>query len=487
MPPELEASSAAKPIVRSGKSVPEEVLHAIQACFVAPATHYQCSHTELLAGYRKAVELSRKAIAEHGDAPDLWMVRNRLIVALMGLWKTEGRIIHLEDAFVEAKTALEAGYPSGCDWVARFCLARQALRSEGVDSAVMIDAFVVDAGRDEAPGSALAVVAQLALDVGDRYRFERSMEQILKQHSEDPMMWLYAASLIDRHHDYWRFRMPFYIGYSHPRREQITKHRGEEEDCSRMLVAELVDAEGKVFRIPEDLTKDYTAIFFSKPAPWSQKRGDGLTASPLRLVSGFNSGTKNRPHGEVQTMLVMLGDEPHPMSFKDRKGRQVNHSFDMMALPGGLQNPLVHRLGMLFGNGGINSVLVDKEGRILTAISGLGRQSTIGEYALPNLITGQDTEKVDALLEKGDVEAAKKYILSFAPESADGKVSEACDDHLRARARVYRALGELDKALADIKVLIKRQQMVAHRSSERTDQLIADEAFRDSIREQLKK
>lgn len=478
LPPELKAVPTPKPLGRDDKSVPLETLLSIQACFVSPATCYQSSHVEVLANYRKAVELCHKAIAEHADAPDLWVVRNRLIVALMGLWKSESDLTHLEEAFVAAREAVDAGYPAGCDLVARFCLAREALRSPQADSAAIMEDFVARSGGDQAPGPALAAAASLSLDVADRVRFERYRALILRQHAEHPMMWLYASSLLDRHHDYWRFQVPFYVGYSYPHRERNFKERGEVEGAHRLLKSGLLKPDGSIFRIPEDLTADYTAIFFTLPGPWDEKGLASLPASPFRAVTGFASATADRPTGKVQTILTVLADQPLSEVTQDRNGREIRHPFAMMALPGGVGNPLVHRLGLLFDQGGLNSVLLDKQGRVLCMISGIARSTTISENALINVLNRQDALKVDGLLAKGQLDEAKQFIRALAPEEAPDKYSS---DSIRARARVYRASGELDKALADIKELINRQQSVAERTSEKSAQHEADEVFRDEI------
>ena len=119
-------------------------------------------------------------------------------------------------------------------------------------------------------------------------------------------------------------------------------------------------------------------------------------------------------------------------------------------------------------------------------MSGIGRSSTSGEKAILNLITGQDALKVDAMLKEGKADAAKQFILNYAPEGKEGKSKVHASNHLRARARAYQALGEFDKALADVKELISRHLRVAHRTSERSDEMIMDEALRDEINRQIK-
>lgn len=493
-PPELKAVAQGKALTRTGQWVPEETLKAIQNCFVAPPTRYLISHEEALSNYRRAVDLCRKAISNHAGAPDLWIVRNRLMVALLGLWKVGGDLEHLEASFVEAKAALAEDHPDGCDLVARLCLAREALRDPEVDTREILDRFVADAGGDKAPGPALAAASILAFDVADRIRFEQFRDLILEQHTEDPMMWIFTAFLVDRHHKYWLFQVPFTAGWSYGRREGYFQTKGDAENTRRMLKTELRMADGKPFRIPEDLSADYTAIFFSSPGPWSSQRDDGLPPSPIRTVSGFTSFAEARPGADVQTALAVFADEPHPGVIKDHKGKETEIPCTMLGVPGGLDNPVVHRLGMLSTTRGLNSVLVDRQGRILCAISGLATHSSRSGSTLVNVVTHQDALKVDALLEEGKVDAARDFILSLAPPYDP----EAVDDrgrklrkpnyalsHLRARARVYVALKQWDNALADAEEVCSRQLSKDGGMSLRTDQLEADEALRDEIKRQI--
>ncbi len=502
MPPELKVvyGSKAQPLERNGQSVPEESLKAIQDCFVSPLLRQRLTHDEQLTHYRKAADLCRKVIADYPDAPELWMVRNRLIVSLMGLWKTDGDLGHIDQAFVEAKAAMDAGYPNGCDVVARFCLARQALRSPEADTAAIIDEFLKESGgnADEASGPALAAACMLALDVADRVRFERYRDIIIKQHTEEPMMWLFASFLLDRHHQYWMFQVPYTFGWIYDLREGHFITDGNPEQAKRMLKAELRDADGKAFRIPEDLTAEYTAIFFAAPAPWSSNRDDGLPPSPERAIVDVSPFVSARPNADVQVALALLADEPYSGTFKDRAKQDVPCT--MLAVPDGLENPLVQRLGLLSVDQELNGVILDKSGRILAMISGLSpKSSRIGDTLsrlVSKVVARQDELKIQKMLELGEVEAAKKLILTLAPhldpvaEDEKGKKNtppEQSMSHLRARARVYMALKEWDKALADAEEICKRRYKIDADMSLRSDQLGEDEDLRDEIKDQMAK
>ncbi|MDX1581182.1 MAG: hypothetical protein R3360_06115, partial [Alphaproteobacteria bacterium] len=249
-PPELKAAAKGgklKPLKRSPDFVPEDTLKAIQSCLIAPPQRYQVKSAEIRAAYRKMSELSRKAIADHPDAPDLWIVRNRLIIAELGLWKTDFHPKHFEAAVAESKAALAAGYPKGCDVIARFTLARQGLRDPVANEGEIIDAYVAGQGGESAAGPVFATASLLALDVADEARFQKFRDAIIKDHTEQPMMWLYSSFLLSRYHDYWMFRIPFTAGWSFGRRLKYEMNKGELEEAVRHLKVELPTMDGKTF------------------------------------------------------------------------------------------------------------------------------------------------------------------------------------------------------------------------------------------------
>lgn len=489
-PPELKAlaeGDAIKPLTRTAASVPEETLRAIQGCFVAPPQRYRLTHAEARASYTKAVELCRKTIADHPAAPDLWMVRNRLMVALLGLWKTDADLGQLHEAIAEAKAALAADYPPGCDVVARFCIAREALRNPAADPRAVLDQLVAETGGGNAPGPVFAVAALLALDVADRKRFEDFRKIILKDHTEPPMMWTFTAFLLDRYHSYWLFQVPFTAGWSYGRRESYFMATGDPDDARRMLRTELRTLDGEPLRIPDDLDSQWTAIIFAKPGPWNRKRDDGLPASPERLVKPLADFAASRPAGDGKVYLAMLDGDAGTI----RAGFEgKDPPCPVLVVPAGVDNPLIHRLGILSEDNQINSVLIAKDGRIVVTVSGLARQSGKGGTTLTNVIERDDEKFVAAALERGDLEAAKARIFSLAPPfdpaavDARGrplKKPQTSLFHLIARARVYMALKEWDKALADAEEVVQRQLGTDGGMSLRTPELDAAEQLRDNI------
>lgn len=489
MPPEMKALAATpKPLVRSADSVPEETLKAIQSCFIAPPMRYRATHEEMRANYSKAAELSRKAIAEHPNAPDLWVVRNRLIISLLGLWKTDTDLAKLEEAITEAKAALSAGYPAGCEAIARFCISREALRKSDADSHAIISKMVTDCGGATASGQVLAAAAVLSLEVADRKNYENYRRMIVKDHTENPMMWTFSSFLLDRYHRYWLFQVPFTAGWSYGRREGYFMGDGKSEEAQRILKTELVAADGKPMRIPEDLSSEYTLICFVNPPPWNKTKDDGLPPSPERMIKPLIDFAVARPNQDVKVMAASFGGKADAIQAELLASRSKVEC-SAVSVPDGIANPLVHRLGILSEDEDFNSVLLDRKGRILTTISGLA--SNKNGTTLMNVVSFQDESRVNVLLEKGEVDAAKQFILALAPpfdpEAVDAKGRKIVKKpeirlpHLRARARVYLALGEMDKALADAQEVVQRQLSTDGSMSLRTDELDASEALRDEV------
>lgn len=478
-----------------GDSALPASIQPIQACFVAPPMRHQLSHQDQVANYRKAVDLCRKAIVTGSNDGDLWRIRDRLIVALMGLWKTEGDLAHLEASFVEAEAAMNAGYPSGADLIARFCLARQALRNPQADGGVIIDNFITESS---ASGPALAAACFLALDIADRLRFEQARDLILKQHTEEPEMWLIASFLLDRHHSYWMHQVPYTFGWIYDRREGHFITDGNSEPSRRMLSAELLGANGKPFQIPQDLTTDTTVIVFASAPPWSTKRDDGLPPSPERTLQTLLSLAQERPKQDLQVCVAFIDDKAYGESFTGLAKHEL--SCTMLAVPGGDHNSVVHRLGATALDQGLGGVILAKDGRILKVVSGLSPTSMriggIMENTVRRVMSRRDELKVLAIIEKGEVEAAKKLILTLAPHQDPDAVDDKgrsikyptqAMSHLRARARVHAAMKDWGKAHADAELICQRRARMDADMSRLSSQLGRDQVFRDEMKAKLDK
>lgn len=490
-PPELKAVAMGKEfqsLERSENSVPEATLQAIQACIIAPPQRYLVSRSEVRAAYQEMADLCRKAITEHPNAPDLWIVRNRLIIALLGLWKSNFEPGYFEAAVAEAKLAIEEGkYPAGTDVIARFCLTKHALRDPNANAGEIIDAMLSAYGGESAIGPAHAAACLLSLDVADKSRFQKHRNIILREHTEYSMMWVFSSFLLDRYNDYWLFRVPFTAGWSFGNRFKFIMQRWQEEEAGRMLNADLLTMDGRPFRIPEDLDAEYTVILIAQPGPWKGRDPEDLRPpSPGSMLRNFTKFATLRDNVEI--MVAMLGEEDEATIRETfRTGVQGKQwESPILRIPDGTRHPLIQRLGLVSDQAAV--ALVDKKGTLLMVRS--GRSYTAVDDALENTIQRQEENRVYQALDRGDQEVARELIMSLAPpydpEAVDERgrklrKPEYPNPYLRARTRVYMAYSEWDKALVDIDVVTERLLEKATGMSQRPGELDEAEAIRNEI------
>ncbi|MEO1999836.1 MAG: hypothetical protein ABGZ17_31715 [Planctomycetaceae bacterium] len=483
-PPEWKAVAAgdsvtADKLARTAGSVPADKLRAIQACFIDPPARYRTPFARMRAHYEKADALCRGAIASHPSAPDLWVVRNRRIVARLGLWKLEGEYQHFAAAVEEARIAVEAGYPPGTDVIARFCLARESLRNADIDPESVIRGFA-EAGGQQPSGPVLAAAALLALDVADRKLHEDYRRAYLDEYAEHPAMWTATAFLMDRYHRYWMYHPPFTAGWTYGRRQGHFLAVGEPEDAQRTLQLELKTLDGDTVRFPRHNEGKWTVISFVSSAEGGS------------YLSRYGSFAEARPVDDVNLLTAVLNDDAE-VTRQALAAKKRPDTFPTMLVPGGMQNPVVQKLGILAEETRPNLVLLRPDGSIAAALSGLTMSAQHGS-AIQNILEWHDEKSVDEALARGDLEEAKRTAFLFAPveestppgEKKKKRAQKISIPHLRSRAKVYKAMGDLKAAYADAAQVYLAVNSKAGWLSMRTDELEETEALKATILTALK-
>jgi hypothetical protein len=509
MPPEWKVSQSSR-LERTASSVPQETLKAIDACFIPPPLRYRTPHreepanlgmeeaeafrlqgekqrhAEFRVNYEKAEDLCRKAIRQHSQAPDLWIVRNRRIVALMGLWKLNADPAFLDRAATEAKRALAAKAPPGTDVVARFCIARETLlAAEAEPKAVIGDFLTAFGGQAHAPGPAVAAAAILALDAGERELHEGFRKTILTGRTENPAMWTIVSFLLDRYHRYWLFRAPLSTGTSYGRHEGYFLSQGQPEECRRVLEIELKTLKGESFPSPKETAGKWTAILFCAPG----KDADSPLHKELLAASkAMVAYAQKRTSGDLSVVAAFLDEDVRRIEslLEDKP-----IGCPAFIVPGGVRNPAVARLGLLSEDERPNLVVLRPDGSIAAILSGLALWGRQRADILQNVIEWQDEKDVTDALERGDIEEARRLAFQFAPpeipEPEEEKKKPVMKSgspslpHLRSRARVSMALKQWDAALADAEELVDRKTARDASLSLRTDELDEAEQLRDTI------
>jgi len=221
---------------------PASSLQAIRSCFTPAPYRYRLTQKESLANYRRAEKLCDAAIKKAPNASGLWAVRNCRIISLLGMWNLSREPQYLDEAVKEAKTTLAAELPPGKDVVARFCLAKDALRRGDTYPESLLSDFVDAESGAKAPVAALAAAAILAIESNAETLYQEYRRRFLSDCDEDdPTLWSVLSFMRDRHHDYRLFwGNPGRWGYTRKQRYKV-RHLisgfGAHRETHRVLVA----------------------------------------------------------------------------------------------------------------------------------------------------------------------------------------------------------------------------------------------------------
>jgi hypothetical protein len=353
-------------------------------------------------------------------------------------------------------------------------LARESLRNADIDAESVIRSFAESGGK-KASGPVLAAAALLALDVADRKLHEDYRRAYLDNYAEHPAMWTATAFFLNRYHRYWMYHPPFVAGWTYGRRQGHFLAIGEPEDAKRTLQIELKTLEGDTVLFPRKDEGKWTVISFVS------------SAEANSYLSRYGKFAEERPVDNVNLLTAVLNDDAE-MTRKVLEAKNSPDTFPTMLVPGGMQNSIVQKLGILAEETRPNLVLLRPDGSIAAALSGL-TMSFLKDNVIQNVIELHDEKMVDEALARGDLEEAKRLAFAFAPveePTPPGEKKKPAQKvsipHLRSRAKVCLAMGDLEAAYADAEQVYLAVNQKAGYISMRTDELKEIEALRETIR-----
>ena len=403
-------------------------LAAIQECFIAAPFRYRLKPGQVLANYTKAAKLCADAIKTEPKA-DVAALRNRRMIALIGMWNLAGEPAYLAEAVKEAKAALVMTLPPGADVVARFCLAKDKLRkSEAVKMESVVSAFLADCGGAKAPASAVAAATILALDANARDLHERTRATLLAVPEGDhPMLWPVVAYLRDLVHTYDVLRANSI--WRHRKRERQGRIRGHianlggEPRTDRLPEIALKTLDGGTLSLPRKSTGKLTLLVFVEPSAdpnaefplnddddvKAKKGGTAATAwMRVGLLGHACTLAERHVNKDMNTIVAVLSDDAARIAAL-MKARKLTCQATMV--PGGLANPMVRRLGILSADRTPNMFLIRRDGSIAWQATGVPHVDA-GEFAsmLASKVQIEvcELEHAYQVLEKGDFKKAAR-------------------------------------------------------------------------------
>ena len=173
------------------------------------------------------------------------------------------------------------------------------------------------------------------------------------------------------------------------------------------------------------------------------------------MLRGTTQFAEARPFEDVNLMAAVLGDDADAVR-AELEEKKTPDDYPTLLLPGGLQNPIVHQLGILAEDTRPNIVILRPDGSIAVALSGLTLSSQTGNV-IQHVLEWHDEKAVDAALANGDLGEAKRLAFAFAPleeptppDQKKKPVKDISVPHLRSRAKAYMAMENWEAAFADI-------------------------------------
>ena len=450
--------------VRTAEMVPIETLHAIKECFTPAPFRYRLSATEALANYERAAKLCGEAAGRHPGAPDLWMVRNRRIIALLGMWNLAGEPRYLEKAVREAQASLAIKLPPGADIVPRFCLAREALRLGDLKSESVIQDLLKKTGGAEAPSLAYAAATILALNANSRDLHERYCAPLLAAPGGgDPALWSMVSFLRDRVYTYRLLKANHIKNERESARDYMINH-GTAPMRDVLPTMTLKTLDGRTLTLPQDTKGKLTLLVFVEPstepdAEFPVDLGEGEDKKPHHHYLQFACDLQDKHLNKDLTTIVasLSEDAEHLHALMKSRGLTCQAAI----VPGGLANPIVRRLGVLSADRIPNAFLVRRDGSIAWRASGLpygDAEKFVNLLAAKVHIESCEVETAYEALNRSDFEEAARIFggpyLPWDPDRFGWR-----PPRYHGKALAYMAMKDWKAALESVEVAIEAQNL----------------------------
>lgn len=430
-------------------AIPREKLQAIQECFPPPPKRYRLTPAAELKNYETAAKLCAKVATKHSNAPDLWAIHNRRIIALLGIWRFSGETQYLDQAVDAAEAALALNPPSHALTVPNFCMAAKQLVCEGKDISQALSSFIQSVGGEEAPGAAHAAAFILALEAHSYDQCVKYRDILLNKYADDPSARPVTAFVLEPS------KFARVLGKALPNEG---KTLSEKSETTQRFKASFSTITGQKIVLPDAAASKMTAlVFMEEPANESAAKLQKAT------VDFMADKAADRPLNDLQIIGLFRSNDTENVA---ERMKQNQWSWKAVCLAEDKWSQLCRELGIVAADCRPNIFLLRSDGGVVFATAGIGsdprhqdRFVTRIAKALRNNDLGL-AEK--ALAEKDFREYAARLETSFPLDSRrrsryEAKWEASCA-HRRKLVWAYIQVQDWQRALDAVNVNIATQK-----------------------------
>jgi hypothetical protein len=346
------------PEVSDTSELPIESLKSIQACFITIPDRYKLSKQKAFENYKKAEELCRDLIAKHKKSIDLWVVYNRHIVSLLGMWRSTGNFDYLNRALKSAKATLAMDIPKNARVVSYLCIATEALFRKEKGASLILKDFIINCGGEQANGLAYSTAMLLAFQAHLKEEYSEYKNTLIEKYMNDPSIYAITSLLYDTIGTKHLFEPAFPSKKSNSnvvfKIEKAFKFKGK-------------DSYNKTVVLPVNKTKTNITVFY-------EGQGDRKTQSTQNdLLSHLNKIVNRRPLKDIEITCVFTNISKDQIEALMKKNKS---SFNTILLQKNEWDLLVKEFGVFSFNHRANIYITNPSGKIVHAITGISQGIT---------------------------------------------------------------------------------------------------------------
>jgi hypothetical protein len=474
-----------------------KVMSEVKSYLPSAPFRYRLSPTTAFKNYSKIESLCSDFIKRNKESNDLSWVRSFKVISLMGIWNHTNNPEYLIKAISESRTLLKNDYSAQAGLVARYCLARYALRERRLSKKSIIDNFVAKNGGNQPNDMAIAAASILSLIANAVDLHEHHRDLFLKTESEEPYSVL--SFLRNPHHRHYLFKgdSSFHWWNREFRRSERRFVINNDVSIPRQPfpISEFIKLNGDKVSFPDKYNESVTIMMLLEPPSngnlilnpsiykipektivevvnenkkqnkkkKNKKSRPRPTPEPSGTIHRFSQLAEDHVNKGVQLVLAFLGDD-----LEQIKGLQKKYSFpcEVVMAPSGLHNPIVRSLDLFSADRFPNTFLIRRDGTIAWHATGFPyrMEPTLLEYqsylALRNHIYRCDLEDGLSALKLKDFKKAKqrfsgpylseinlKHLNSWRQNNGRTEYHKWTSSQYYGKALALIGLGEWEEAL----------------------------------------